>query len=536
MQQKMIHLDCTFRDGGYYTKWDFSKELINDYLLAVKAAGIDVVELGLRIWSNKDFKGSCAYTSDEFLETLNIPEGLTIAFMLNAGDLIVDNALSYARLEKLVPRLAKDSPASLVRIASHIHEFEHTLEACKWLKNKGYGAAANIMQISGCTQEKVEDLALKASEYPLDVLYFADSLGNLKPENITRIVKSLRKHWTGELGIHPHDNMMMALPNSMQALTEGASWVDSTITGMGRGSGNLRTEEFVLEAAQMKGESYNLLPLFKLTREVFTPLKAEYGWGTNPFYYMAGQYSIHPTYIQEMLKDSQYNEEDILSVINHLKNINGASFDSNTLNAAKDFYAGPSRGSWSPATAFKDKSVLLIGAGKSLTQHGEAVERYIRKEKPVVIELNALTYIAPELVDYRVACHPVRLLADAAKYLEMPQPLITPLSMLPETVQKVLSKKEVCDFGIEIEPDHFEFKETSCVAPSSNVLAYALSILSCGQAKEILLSGFDGYAVGSPRNDDVNRIFSLFKDVADIPFYSVTPSIYKIPQKSIYGI
>ena len=536
MQQKMIHLDCTLRDGGYYTKWNFSESVVENYLVAVKSAGIDVAELGLRLWSNHGFKGACAYTTDEFLETLNIPDGLTVGFMLNAADLIVNEKLSIERLEKLVPRLAKDSPAGLVRIASHAHEFEATLNACKWLKEKGYMVGANIMQTSEHSQQKIEELALKASQCPLDVLYFADSLGNLKPEDITEIVKSLRKHWTGQIGIHPHDNMLMALPNTLQALAEGVSWVDSTITGMGRGPGNLRTEEFILEAVKIKKKSHDLLPLFKLVRTIFNPLKAEYGWGTNPFYYMAGQHSIHPTYIQEMLKDSQYDEEDILSVINHLKDINGAEFDFNTLNAAKNFYSGTSRGSWMPSKILKGRTVLLIGVGESLKHHKSAIESYIRREKPIVLALNTNQYILPELIDYRIACHPVRLLADAKKYLELPQPLITPLSMLPETLQAAFGTKNICDFGMEIESESFKFNEESCVAPSSNVLAYALSIIYSGQAKEILLSGFDGYIVGSNRNDEMNKIFRLFKEAADISLCSVTPSIYKIPQKSIYAV
>lgn len=534
--KEIIHLDCTFRDGGYYVKWDFSKDLIEDYLIAVESAGIDVAELGFRFLSNEGFKGACAYTTDEFLETLNIPDGLTVGVMLNAADIVVNNKLDLDRLKKLMPRLAKDSCVGLVRIASHVHEFEHTLLACEWLKDKGYMTGANIMQISEYSLQEIEEVARKASDYPLDVLYFADSLGNIKFEDITGIITSLRKHWSGNIGIHAHDNMLMALSNSRQALEDGATWVDSTITGMGRGPGNLCTEEFVLETIKLKNQSCDLLPLLKLVRTIFNPLKADYGWGTNPFYYMAGQYSIHPTYIQEMLRDKQYDDEDILSVINHLKNINGAKFDFNTLNAAKNFYLGPPRGSWSPKKALKGKTILLLGVGKSVDLHRDAIEAYINKESPVVFALNTLKHIDPELINYRVACHPVRLLADAKKHLELPQPLITPLSMLPDMLQTVFSDKDVCDFGIGIKQDCFEFNDTSCITPNSNVLAYALSVICSGQAKEILLAGFDGYLVGSARNDEMNNIFHLFKKEADINLHSVTPSVYKIAHKSVYAI
>ena len=47
-------------------------------------------------------------------------------------------------------------------------------------------------------------------------------------------------------------------------------------------------------------------------------MKKIYNWGINPFYFIAGQKNIHPSYIQEMMQDNSYNEEDILGVIETL--------------------------------------------------------------------------------------------------------------------------------------------------------------------------------------------------------------------------
>ena len=52
----MYILDCTLRDGGYYTSWDFDPELVKNYLLAMSDLSIDYVELGFRSSKNKDFK------------------------------------------------------------------------------------------------------------------------------------------------------------------------------------------------------------------------------------------------------------------------------------------------------------------------------------------------------------------------------------------------------------------------------------------------------------------------------------------------
>ena len=107
---QIIHLDCSLRDGGYYNNWDFSDELINDYLQVLGSINVDFCEVGFRFAKNSGFKGSCAFTSEEFLNSLDIPENLKIAIMINASEFIQNNTfnrnvsiydLTGKKLEKL---------------------------------------------------------------------------------------------------------------------------------------------------------------------------------------------------------------------------------------------------------------------------------------------------------------------------------------------------------------------------------------------------------------------------------------------------
>src|SRR5690606_19647364 len=133
------------------------------------------------------------------------------------------------------------------------------------------------------------------------------------------------------LGIHTHDNRTLAQANTLQAVADGVTWVDSTVTGMGRGPGNARTEYLVVELASRRDRVINVAPLFSLVSRHFKPLQQHHGWGTNPYYLLAGTYGIHPTYIQEMLSDSRYAEEDLLIVLDFLKNQGGKKFNPGTL-------------------------------------------------------------------------------------------------------------------------------------------------------------------------------------------------------------
>jgi 4-hydroxy 2-oxovalerate aldolase len=535
--QNITLLDCTLRDGGYYNAWDFSPKTIEGYLNAMKAIQVDVVELGFRLLENQGFKGPCAFTTDEFLESLSIPPELTVAVMVNGSDLCTQIGCIDA-LERLFPRPAVQTPAKIVRCACHFRELPNVLHCSQWLVDRGYRVVFNVMQITDRTNEEVTELTRMASDWPIEVLYFADSMGSMTPEETIRIISLLRENWEGQLGIHTHDNMGLALTNTLRAQCEGVTWLDATITGMGRGPGNARIEELVIEAERFRGRSSNLVPLMTLIRKEFLPLKAKYGWGTNPFYYLSGKYGIHPTYIQEMLGDSRYNEEDIFAVIDHLRAEGGKKFCFSTLSGARLFYQGEPRGSWKPSDVMKDREVLILGTGPGVAAHRPALEGFIYRARPLVIALNTQVAIDFELIDMRIACHPVRLLADAETHTRLPQPLITPASQLPDSLRVELGDKELLDFGLGIAQGRFEFHEKHCFAPTSLVLAYALAVATSGQASRILMAGFDGYPAGDPRNDEVESMLAAFHSSgASEQLAAITSTSYKgLNSLSLYGL
>ena len=60
------------------------------------------------------------------------------------------------------------------------------------------------------------------------------------------------EHIGPALGIHAHDNMCLGLVNTLRAHAKGVTWLDATVTGMGRGAGNTRTEDLVIELEEAR--------------------------------------------------------------------------------------------------------------------------------------------------------------------------------------------------------------------------------------------------------------------------------------------
>jgi 4-hydroxy 2-oxovalerate aldolase len=529
-------LDCTLRDGGYYNLWDFTPALLNDYLQTMADLPVECVEFGFRFMPGKSsgFLGGCAFSTDDYINSYDIPGNLKIAVMVNGSDLVsfkgeIEDAI------KLIFQPKSKSPVDLVRIACHTNQVKEVLPALSTLKKLGYLTTVQLMQIGTNSELEVEKLAKLVSGHPIDVLYFADSLGSMNPEQITNTVKAIRSYWKETLGFHAHNNMELALPNTIRALDEGVTWVDGSVMGMGRGPGNARTEYLAIELEERSGQKMNHASLLELINKHFKPMQNLYKWGPNPYYYMAGKYGIHPTYVQEMLSSSYYNEEDILGVVGNLNDIGASRFSTDALQQARNFYNEEPKGTWNPKILLKDKQVLVLGTGPGAARYRDALEIFIRRNKPIVIALNKQSPIDEELINFRTACHPIRLLSEYKAHINLPQPLITPASMLPPKLKGLLMTKELLDYGIAVRDGIFQFFPNYGILPSSLVIAYVLAISTSGEAKEILLAGFDGYGAGDPRNDEMDKLLMLYNHHPDaLPVVSITPTQYNLPQKTVY--
>ena len=536
--KKLINLDCSLRDGGYYNNWDFSDKFINNYLKVLESVNVEYCELGFRFINNSGFKGSCAFTSEKFINSLEIPSKLKIAIMINGSDVIENNSLNFEVIKKLIPVKANESKIKLIRVACHSESIEKILPFFDFLAEQGYLSACNITQISEKTADQLSKISSLLSNSKVNIIYFADSLGSLIPNQIKNIYKSIRNNWSGPIGIHAHDSQGLALSNTIEAMKNDITWLDSTITGIGRGPGNTKTEELIVELDNFLNRNTNLVPLIKIINEQFKPLKDKYLWGTNIFYYLAGKYAIHPSYVQSMLTDFRYEEEDILASINYLKNKSSKRFNYNDLDQIRNFYNGKPIGTWNATSIFKNKEVLIIGPGRQVKKHENALISFIKKINPVVIAINTQTIKENDLIDLRVACHPMRLLTDIKTHLKLHQPLIIPLSMLPEDFSINLKDKETLDYGIGISKGEFKCKEKFSLVPNSLVLSYALAIVTGGNANNIYLAGFDGYDDNDSKNDEVNELLFKFKNsYPNSKVTAITPTKYRnIISKSVYGL
>jgi 4-hydroxy 2-oxovalerate aldolase len=532
---KIKVLDCTLRDGGYYNNWDFDEVIVDRYLRSIEAAAVDVVELGFRLLPSNSFRGPFAYTTDDFIDQLNLPEGPIYGVMINAKELI-DNEKDNKELINSLFNHKDASKISLVRIAINFDDIIKVKSIAKELMSLGYIVGLNMMQAQGKDEKDYFETAKIISEWnTVDVLYFADSIGNMLPEDVKNICKILKKAWKGNLGIHTHNNKNLALINTMTAVESGVTWCDSTITGMGRGAGNVTTESLLLELSRLKLYKGNA-NMTQPTVEDFTLIKRNYGWGPNLYYHYASNHGIHPTFVQSLLNDRRYDNQQVMGALEFLADRNSTAY---SVNAVREAIYGDQKnilGEWNPSGWLNNKEALIVGAGPSIQKYKKGILQYIDQNNPAVLFLNINRYISNSIGLATVVSHETRALFDSQEYKNINHPIILPKARLGKLIDDRLDNLEILDYGLALEEGSFSIEPKGCRLQWPLAAAYAFSIATQAQASKISLVGFDGYDADDPRQEEMNNVFQRYKKIkGSLIITSLTPTTYRINQSSIFS-
>ena len=333
--------------------------------------------------------------------------------------------------------------------------------------------------------------------------------------------------------------MGQGLANSKYAWEHGVRWIDSTITGMGRGAGNTQTESLLATLDSLGETAYLSKPVFDLAIRHFEPMQKKYGWGSNLLYFLGAQNDIHPTYIQNLLGDSHFGTDEVIGAIDYLSRLeNSASYSDEQFHKALSFGNAnkPLSGSRDLVDIARDKEILILASGPSLTRYKKSVISYIQSNSPIVVALNVIDF-PEEFIDFYCASRNSKFLSESNEYQSLTKPIILPLNRFTdEEVNTTLSSSTVLDFGLEVSDRVLSVEDEYCVTPHDLTAAYALCAAAVMSASLVSLVGFDGYKQYDPRQLEMIEIFNLTREVLpSLKVRSLTPSTYPIDKYSLYA-
>jgi len=515
MKNKIL-LDCTFRDGGYYNKWNFDLDLFQEYLKSMSVCKVDIVEIGFRFNMKNEYLGPFAFTTEDFLNKIFLPNNLKYAVMINAKEFYGQEK----QINKIFIKKSK-SKVDLVRIAINFNEYKNSFKIIQILKKLGYEVGLNLMQSHDKSKENLIDTINDIIKWNLniDYLYFADSLGCMDSKYVGFITTILKDNWNGKIGIHAHNNKSMALSNTLHSLKSGAGICDSTILGMGRGAGNAQTE-FLLQELKGPLKNKQLISINKIINK-FNILKTQYGWGYNFLYFYAANNKIHPTYIQTFLSEKRYTEVQILNLLQHLSKKDLLSFSQSKINEIfYESYSELTNIKKTNLNKIKGNNALILGNGNSVLKNLDKIKKLLKTKKYTSIFLNKNQYIQnKELADLTVVVNNFRLLSDLSELSTGNLNLIAPINKFKKKFNIKFKNKNIKNYPVCIKKQTFVANENYTILPSDLAINYALSICKILKFKNIFLIGIDGYQDIEKNNEIINSIELFKKNFEDIDIY-----------------
>ena len=140
----------------------------------------------------------------------------------------------------------------------------------------------------------------------VDVIYLVDSFGAFYPEQIERLSDkylNIAAKYNKKVGIHAHNNQQLAFANTIEALSRGVSYLDATVSGMGRGAGNCYME---LLLSFLRNPRYNKLAVMSFVEKHMLKLKEEGAvWGYDIPYLLTGTLNSHPSSAINFIKENR---------------------------------------------------------------------------------------------------------------------------------------------------------------------------------------------------------------------------------------
>lgn len=200
--------------------------------------------------------------------------------------------VDIGRVEEKDLAKKEDSPYSLIRIACYIKDMDKAIALCNMCMDKGYDTTVNIMAVSTNLEREIDEALADLSKTAIPCVYVVDSYGAMYSEDVSFLVKKYRDALPGKtIGIHTHNNRQLAFSNTIQAIMDGANYLDGSVYGIGRGPGNCCTE---LLLGFLQNPQYKLRSVLKLIQEHYLALRDKIEWGYIIPYMITGTFNEHP--------------------------------------------------------------------------------------------------------------------------------------------------------------------------------------------------------------------------------------------------
>ena len=316
-------LDCTLRDGGqgleatYRTdisRVTFTDEIITKSIDHLVRSDIDIVELG---YIEKSYFTGHPFANHFTIEDVSkfIPE------QRNPNQMYIALFTDPDTEDDLIPEW-NPSLVEGTRVILRYSELKKSVDYCEMLAKKGSKTFVQPMLTMRYTDDELKMLCDRANEMHAYALYFVDSFGSMHAGDVDRLFRLYdeRLDLSVRIGFHSHNNLNLAFSNVQHFLRIAGDRkviVDSTVTGMGQGAGNLQTELILPYLNKNYSREYNYDELLEVCEQI-EPMTAVGQWGYSVSWALPAVYNTAYKYAMVMRMNMGFSYPKINYVLQHI--------------------------------------------------------------------------------------------------------------------------------------------------------------------------------------------------------------------------
>ena len=499
-------LDCTLRDGGYVNDWEFGAGSIKSIFSRLDCAGVDAIEIGFLDDRRQYDANRSIYPDTKSVEpifnNMQKPNALVCA-MIDYGT---------CKIENIAP--ACESHIDAIRVIFKKHLQDDALAFIKQIKEKGYKVYVNPVSVTTFNDEEMKCLAKKINEIEPYAVTIVDTYGLMHADKVLHYCDILDENLNKNiiLGYHAHNNFQLAYSNTiavMEHVKNRDLSIDGTLFGMGKSAGNACTELVAMYMNERFEKQYDINQLQEAIDVDITKEFAKKQWGYRPMFYISALNECHPNYVTQLLDKKTLSVKQINEILCRLpkKDDKNLLYDKALCEKLYQEYQNVETDDTAIISElqnkFKNKTVLLIGPGKSIIDNKCNIDNFITEKAPVTISVNFLN--GEFKIDYV-------FMGNAKRYSQFFSRIYAQSKDVKLIcTSNIAEAKEKIDYKVNFAS--LTYKENDAIY--DNPLVLLLNLLVKLNVTDVALAGFDGYA-GEVAENYYNEYAPLLYDTRNV--------------------
>lgn len=257
--------EVALRDGSHAIAHQYTVEQVLKVAKALNDAGVPYIEVthGDGLAGSSLQYGLSRTNEMELIEAaVSVADQAKIAVLTLPGIGTIKELKEAAKLG-----------AKMARVATHVTEADVAPQHIHAAKELGMETVGFLMMSHMAEARKLVEQAKLMESYGADSVYVVDSAGALLPEQVRERIRALKQHVGINIGFHGHNNLSLAMANSLVAIEEGATRIDGSVRCLGAGAGNTQTEVMVAVLDRMGIKTgVDVYKMMDLAEEIVAPI------------------------------------------------------------------------------------------------------------------------------------------------------------------------------------------------------------------------------------------------------------------------